>query len=265
MENEEMWRCLELQFSDYADLFGIMRLETKEEALGHKLKDGKSRNSRSSKWCSDDPTWHDEDLGMAVRSWLLIPYIAALDQSHLLAAIDRGRALIPSLREHLDMRRLTPSFLKDWGYFCEAAGALQLVYFSDRDLGRGREAIGGSKNNLLAQRVRFSHYVLRARKEFMTFERARLSVEKLINDIVDGNIVIHPDLFTVHWFERMLNIPSVDPLSVDFKPSSVKRRKRYPLTKSFRILTKKRMEVLVRDASVDVPHLDWDLPEPPAP
>src|SRR5215203_3362655 len=124
---------------------------------------------------------------MQVEAWLLLPYIDALDQEYLHDVLQVGRWLIPTLERHFEAKKLTPEFLRDWGNFCRAAGALQLVDLSDTNLGRLREAQGGRKNNLDAQRRWFAHYCLQLVKDGQSLISAKKSVEGLIQDIVSGN------------------------------------------------------------------------------
>src|SRR5688572_19905230 len=115
------------------------------------------------KWKDNAPQWYDDDLGSAARSWLLIPYIHSMDREHLQEQQEFGRSLIPSLDHYFEHRVLSLEFVRDWGAFCAAAGALRLAYFSEPDPGRSRQAEASREtNNLDNHRRWFAHYYLRA-------------------------------------------------------------------------------------------------------
>jgi hypothetical protein len=243
MSDDDIWRSLEGMYHELRDVLE-MRLETKVEAVGTK-EDGK--------WKDNAPQWYDDDLGSAARSWLLIPYIHSMDREHLQEQQEFGRSLIPSLDHYFEHRVLSLEFVRDWGAFCAAAGALRLAYFSEPDPGRSRQAEASREtNNLDNHRRWFAHYYLRARPMCGSDEAARDVIEKLIVEITNGDRVIGSNT-DLKWFDRFLNHDG----DRDTNPNYDK------LTKEFHEkLTKRKMEELAQQPTEGLPPLDLEITVP---
>lgn len=258
--DEELWKSLARTFDDLRDLFTTFRLETKAEAVGERLASvekvkisGKKFNKKPSKakWTDTAPQWYDESIKMTDRSWLLLPYINAVNQEELQEAVQSGLSRLPLIESKLAARELSVSFMLEWGLFCEAAGALQLVSFSESDVGRAREA-ASNPPLLNEQRVWFAKYFVRAKKQLGNTQSARDALELLINQIIDGKVTGSESL-PAKWFEQFLNLREDRASNPNYGR----------LTKEFRQnLTIKQLEELAGEPDEGLPPLDLKIPTP---
>lgn len=141
LTNSTMWQRMEMRFSELRDIVVRMRLETLEEATGRIV--SPKTKKRPAEWRDTAPRWYDPELGQFVRAWILIPYIDGVDQERLGDILNDARQRVPVLEKYFAARVPSVEFLYEWGLFCEAAGAAQLIYFSSTRPGRTRNAIAG--------------------------------------------------------------------------------------------------------------------------
>jgi hypothetical protein len=251
--DDEWWRSIDHELSEMEDLFTIMRLETRDQAVG-KLRVTSDHNGEPRrKWASGAPSWFDEATNCAVISWFLIPFVAGIDQDEIGAALEHGQSLLPSIHTYVRSRELCPDLMTKWGGLCAAAGVLRLLYGSKTDIGRLREAASGAKNNLEAHRRWFAHYATRAKAEFGTNAAALASVEQLIRLIIDpADRKFRVE--NVQWFEEFFGLGQKDKMKYTGSHDR--------LTKEFRNLSFKAMRQYVDESTVGLPPLDWELPNP---
>lgn len=242
----DVWRLLEWEFSELRDLVANMRLETLEEAIGVTLSAAKAKRI---KWKDAAPRWHDDEVGLEVRAWQLIPFVDGINASHLQTQIGLARSLIPALEEQFATKTLTTTFLLNWGMFCSAAGAVRLLYFSESTPGHRRKGSVGGSESLDHQRRWFSHYFLQAysRKKGMaaTFTRMERFIHAVISGDVEGSAEQPAD-----WFERFLNFDGDQNCNRNFEK----------LTGAFRDLSVAEMKRLAAEDTTGLPPLDWKLP-----
>lgn len=237
MTDESYWRRLQLQFDNLSSLFD-MRLETRDEAVGHEVDDGRGKKV----WVDDAPRWDGQ------RAWLLLPYIDALDQTRLGEQINIGRGLVSSIHEQLQKRDMSPSFLYDWGRFCAAAGLIEFVYFSNTSVGHRRSALAGAKaktDDAEAHQRWFAHYFLKHYKRGHR-KGAERAVVRLISAIIDDEIAV-PAGWDVKWFEGYLVAPKYTTLRPAFDEHS---------------LSVLRMKELAAMGAEGIPPIDLEIPDP---
>ena len=260
---EAEWKELEWRFSELRDVVENCRLETREEAVGVQIPGGGKRKHK--KWKPTTSEWHDEEIGFPVRAWNLVPYIDALDQTMLHDRLEAARRLIPELRGHFAERKMTLSFLRAWGLFCEYAGAINLVYLSEPNVGHARSAVGGARDNLDRHRVWFAHYYLRSFEQHRNNERARYDVQRLVNAKLHELKKANEDAELAEWLERFLTPKAEDEKVSDPEDEKVPdpEDEERPLTREFqRELSKAKMQVLVNEPTEGLPPLNWDFPFP---
>ncbi|MEZ0018027.1 hypothetical protein [Sinorhizobium fredii] len=236
------WARLEIVFGSLSILFD-MRFETETEAVGNEA----LNEAGERKWVSVAPQWD------GVRSWLLLPYIHALEQQRLQEQFEVGRKLMPKIREHLEKRKVSPEFLDDWGRFRAAAGVLEFLYWSNTSIGHQRSAYAGGrrrKETSEAHKRWFSHYFLRKYKRGRR-PQAEEAVTRLINAIVDGNIKLTAE-HDVKWFEEFLQLddrrsPDYSTLREAYKEDDL------PI---------KHMKTLVAKGAEGIPPVDIEFPDP---
>ncbi|TGV08751.1 hypothetical protein EN816_32320 [Mesorhizobium sp. M8A.F.Ca.ET.173.01.1.1] len=236
MSDESLWRRMQLRFDAYSSLFD-MRLETETEAVGHE-----ETSDNKKVWISDAPRWDGH------RAWLLLPYIDALDQARLQEQIDIGRALVQSIRQRLHKRELSPSFLRDWGQFCAAAGLVEFVYFSKTSNGHRRSALGGGRARIdgaEAHQRWFAHYFLQQYRRGRRKE-AEKAFERLVNAIIEDRIAV-PAGWDVKWFEGYLTAPNYTELKPAFDEHS---------------LSVRHMRELAAIGIAGIPPVDLEIPDP---
>jgi hypothetical protein len=238
-----LWSRLELRFQESRDFFD-MRLETRAEAVG---KREKRPGSKKLEWQNTAPRWEDQ------KAWMLLPYIDALDQQRLQTLLVEGRKLVPTVSEHFEKRELSPRFLHDWGQFCAIAGALELVYSSETDVGHLRSAIAGGAaktEDTEAHQRWFSHYFL---KRYRRGERpaAEKAVVRLVNAIVDGDIEL-PAGYDVGWFEDFLILDRARGVEyASLRPAYGEHS-----------LSVGRMKELIKAGTTGIPPIDLEIPDP---
>lgn len=249
LSDESHWRRLSEALDLYSDWFR-MRLETKEEAVGQRVPGiGKGNPA----WESTSPQWYDDEIGMDVRAWNLLPYIDGLDQVKLNQLLSDGRSMIPSLSERIAARELTVGLMRDWGRFCALAGVLRSLDEHQSDVGHARSAEAGGKAVASeAHRRWFAHYFVRAYQRGQR-EIAEEKVERLIQDIIDNKLSVGQDYSTL-WFHRFLYINN-------FKPSNIKFRKLRDAYKEHE-LSVKEMRRLVLKGTEGLPPVDLQFPDP---
>jgi hypothetical protein len=241
---EETWEALEFRFSELRDLVENARLENKDEAIGKRDNAG---------WRDTAPRWFDIETGISTRAWLLVPYVEGVDPAELQARVTWAKELIPPLEAQFARRILTPQFLRDWGNFCAATGAVELCYFSQTQAGRARSAqASGAAVSLDDHKRWFAHYFLRVFEGRGKRASAEAKVEALINAIIDGRIYV-PDDWEVRWFERFLrlDIPPTDPEYAKLADAFRENK-----------LSVRYMTDLVKTGQEGIPPLDLDFPTP---
>lgn len=208
LSEEYMWTAMESIFANLRVFAEDYRLETFDEALGKQTK--KKSRSGGRLWRDGAPEWFDEDLNVYVKSWLLIPFVAAIDdkeRSKMKEIIDNARHLIPELEELFRRRELTARFLFCWGGFCAAMGAVELIALGETSIGHYRSAQAGgegSKKKNDDYRIWYAKYFIKHYKKRGDYKFVSSRIEKLVNDIVDGKYG-NIDGFDVKWFEGFLD------------------------------------------------------------
>lgn len=238
----DMWSELEFDLSEIRDLLN-MRLETKQEAVGVRVSTANRRTGKKAVWRDTTARWADPDIGMSVRAWNVLPYIDAIKQAELQEQIELGKRLVPTIDKCLAAREFSSELLRTWGLLNRVAGAVYLVYRSQSDVGRQREA----SENLDAHRRWFAHYYRKispARKR----EDALEIMESFINSVVRRL----PDGEQRQWFDQFLS---------DKASESLDNARR--LTKAFRgKLSAKEIAKLDSEPLNSVPQFALGLPPP---
>jgi len=238
----DIWSKIEFDLTEFRDLFH-MRLETREEAVGVRVSAGNPNTGKKTEWRDTAPRWEDAEHGKSVRPWLLIPYIDAINQAELQVRLESGRQLLASVEQRVAGRVLTAELLHEWGMLNRWAGAIQLIFHAQSDVGRLRE---GSEN-LDKHKKWFAHYFLRIYKHGNN-EDARDKMERFINQ----NFRRPPDGTNKDWFSRFLSAEPSERWGDGFAR----------LTKAFRELSAAEMRRLVKQSTNDLPSLDLDFPPP---
>jgi len=114
LADEDYWKRIETQFSELNDIVQIRLFETREQAIGEKVKRG-----NETEWRDTAPEWHDDKLGFEVRAWDIIPYIGGIETDHLFNMSEAARKWAPELTELIERRELSIRFLWLWGAFCQ--------------------------------------------------------------------------------------------------------------------------------------------------
>ncbi len=234
----DIWSKIEFDLSEFRDLFQ-MRLETLEEAKGQKVhsKGGKKE------WRDCVPHWEDEEHGTAIRAWLLIPHVDAVDRESIEERLEVGRELVASVEQHISARVMSPELLHDWGKLNRWAGALQLVHQMKPD---ARQLRAGSKN-LEAHKRWFAYHFLKLHQRKKR-DDALDKMEELINSIVAEL----PDGQALQWFSEFLSTEMSDCLE------NARR-----LTKAFRKdLSAAQMKKLNKQPLDEVPEFALHYPVP---
>src|SRR5262249_3512248 len=133
----ECWAAMRKKFGELRDTLETMRLETFEQA--------RDRTS---------PEWYDDEIGLRVRAWLLIPYNPAVNWERVEDALRYARSLIPALERLFEEQRATMEFASTWGQFCFASGQIELLAVSnpgDSEV-RRKERLKGAKSTRFQQR-----------------------------------------------------------------------------------------------------------------
>ncbi len=234
----DIWSKIEFDLSEFRDLFQ-MRLETLEEAKGRKI----GLKSGNKVWRDSAPLWEDEEHGKAIRAWLLIPHVDAVDRKDIEERLKAGQRLIASVEQGITEREMSPELLHDWGQLNRLAGALQLVYQMKPD---ARQLRAGSKN-LEAHKRWFAYHFLRIQQRKKR-DDVLDKMEELINSIV-GEL---PDGQEKQWFSEFLSPEMSDTLE------NARR-----LTKAFRMdLSISKMKELNEPPLEDVPEFALQYPAP---
>jgi len=172
----EVWAAIEQDFVLLCDVVQATAFETREEAIGARTSEG---------WRDTAPSWHDDDLGLEVRAWQLIPYIDGIDHDALRRDWVVARKLIPSLQQSITDRSMTPQFIRDWGTFCVAAGAVDLVYGSEpSDVSHLRRAKSKSDGHDNSRQRWYAAYALRWYRCLGIRDAADAAFERLLNRLV---------------------------------------------------------------------------------
>ena len=178
------WIRLDHEFDEMREFLLNLHLETKDEAIGQKIN---SKNAKDKRWVDTAPRAFDDEVGMDVRRWFMIPYIDALDQDALKECISNGRALLKRMEAALKSRQLDYHFLRLWGDLDSILGGLRLIYFSEPNIGHARSSQEGGKGSAKRKRW-FAHYLLRAYSGRGSRVNTTLRVERLVNYLIDGHI-----------------------------------------------------------------------------
>jgi hypothetical protein len=205
----DIWSKLEFDLSEFRDLFHMLH-ETRKEAKGQKI----SSHGKKAEWRDTAPRWEDDDNGQAIRPWLMISHVDAVDHEAIHERLEAGKRLIDSVQQRIAARELSSELLHEWGLLNRWAGALQLVYQMEPDARQFR----AGDDNLDAQKRWFAHYYLRIQPRLRR-EDALERMEEFVNTIVNGL----PEGPERQWFSKFLG-----PLASDSLENS--RR----LTKAFR-------------------------------
>lgn len=235
----DIWSKLEFDLSEFRELFHMLH-ETKEEAKGQKV----SPRGKKSEWRDAAPHWEDDEHGEAIRPWLMIPHVDAVDHEAIRERLEAGKRLFASAQKRIAARELSLELLHEWGLLNRWAGALQLVYQMEPD---ARQLRAGDKTSIDAQRRWFARYYLaiqpRPRRE------AALEVmEQFINSVVSGL----PDGPERQWFSKFLSTKESDSLESSYR-----------LTKAFReTLSVSQMEQLDEQPLDAVPEFALHYPTP---
>ncbi|MDX0908920.1 hypothetical protein GOE02_06065 [Sinorhizobium medicae] len=197
---EGYWARIEMVFDSLTILLD-MKFETVEQAVGKEI----PKETGGKRWVPTAPRWD------GVRSWLLLPYIDALDQDRLGEQFEIARELAPLVREHIAKREISPEFLDHWGRFRAACGLLEFIYHSKTSIGHRRSAHAGGQVKIQFREDHqrwFAHYFLRKYQRGRRPE-AEQAVTMLINAIVDGKVDAGPD-HNVEWYEHFLNLDDTE-------------------------------------------------------
>lgn len=236
------WSRIEMMFGSLSILFD-MEFETEQQAVGEKVRTKTGKRE----WLSNEPRWD------GVRSWLLLPYIHALDERRLREQFEIGRTLAPKIREHIVKRELSLEFLDEWGRFRAASGLLEFLYESKTSIGHQRSAYAGgeAKREISEEHQRwFAYYFLRKYKRGQRPE-AEAAVVAFINAIVEGGIDAgsHHD---VKWFEQFLHLD--DAHSANYLTLREAYKENH--------LSVKLMKELVARGPEGIPPVDLEFPDP---
>lgn len=222
----DIWSAIEYQLSDIRELL-FMRLETEEEAVGKEVSPDKQKPGKKKRiWRSTTPHWLDDEIGLSVKAWLIIPYVDGLDQEALKEYQEAGRNLLHLVEKDIEDRNLTTELLSRWGALNMYAGALQIVHFSDTTIGHKRSALAGGEariDNTEAHQRWFAHYFLR-NYERGKRKQAEESVERLINAIIADEISV-PEGWDVKWFESYLMPEKFEKLRPAFREHALSVRR----------------------------------------
>lgn len=248
----DVWSKLEFDLSEFHNLFHMFQ-ETEQEAIGKRISPANRKIGKKAKWAKTSPAWEDEEHGKLAYSWLMIPYVDALDQESLRERLEAGKRLLASVERRVAARELTPELLHEWGLLNRWAGALQLVYFSEGSAGRKRTALAGGNAVSEASEAHkrwYAYYFLRIYKRAQ-WKQTERAIERLINAIVDGKIPM-PVGYDVKWFEAILQVDK--PKSPDYlrvKPAFRRREFSTPT-----------MKTLVAAGIEGIPPVDLEIPDP---
>lgn len=205
----DIWSKLEFDLSEFRDLFHMLH-ETKQEAKGQKI----SLGDKKEDWLDTAPRWEDAEHGEALRPWLMLSHVDAIDHDAVRERLEAGRRLLVSVEQRMAARKLTPELLHEWGLLNRWAGALQLVYQMEPD---ARQLRAGDYN-LDAHKRWFAHYYLTIQPRPKR-DDALEAMEDFVNTIVKGL----PDGPERQWFLKFLG-----PVESDSLENS------HRLTKAFR-------------------------------
>lgn len=191
--HEVLWRKLRQDFEELRDLIETARIESREEAIDRTY-----------------PEWFDPELGVTVRSWLLIPHRKSNDAGLVKRQFEFARSLIPELERLFERQELTVGFLRDWGAFCSAASFIEAIYLSDGDdLGPERAGQAGAKAvSKDTQRRWVAHLLHQLLSEKMTRTIAEERIATHIRTLVAADNF--PAGFDRKWFEAILDKTKYD-------------------------------------------------------
>lgn len=194
----DIWSKLEFDLSEFRDLFHMMH-ETKQEAKSRKAPLGNGKEE----WRDTAPRWEDEEYGEAVRPWLMIPHVDAVDPEAISERLEAGKRLLISVEQRTAAKELSPELLHEWGLLNRGAGALQLVYQMEPD---ARQLRAGDEN-LDVHRRWFAHYYLMIQPRLKRDDALEM-MEKFVNSIVKSL----SDDSERQWFSKFLGPVESDSL-----------------------------------------------------
>ena len=209
ISDEDYWESIEFALSEIRDLLN-MRFETKIEAIGKPVLP--PEKDKAAKWKSAPPIWNDPEAGGPVRAWNLLSYVDALDQIDVLERFEVAASLLASVERRISARELSPSFLHEWGLLNRYAGAIDLIYHSETDVGRLRQALAGRDTSEIVtdEHLRwysFCFLYAEAEKIRLSENSKRKFVEDdviwRIQRIIDGELEL-PSGYNVEWFRCFL-------------------------------------------------------------
>lgn len=205
ISDEDYWESIEFALSEIRDLLN-MRFETRIEAIGKPVLP--PEKDKAAKWKSAPPIWNDPEVRGPVRAWNLLPYVDALDQIDVLERFEVAASLLASVERRISARELSPSFLHEWGLLNRYAGAIDLIYHSETDVGRLRQALAGRDASEIVtdEHLRwysFCYLHAEAEKRRIKESSKRVFVEdavvERIQGIIDGEFELPPS-YDVEWF-----------------------------------------------------------------
>jgi hypothetical protein len=166
------------------DLFRML-IESKIDAVGHRITPGNKKTGKKAKWRDNSPRWVDDEHGQPVRAWLMIPYIDAINQELLEDYQQTRKRLVKFVERQIAAREFTPELFHEWGLLCRCAGALEIVYQSRPDAGRLR----GSTDHIHEQKRYFAHRFLsdfKKMKRADALEKAEEDINRRYNELGPG-------------------------------------------------------------------------------
>lgn len=211
ISDEDYWESIEFALSEISDLLD-MRFETRIEAIGKQVLPADAKAGKTAKSKGTTPTWDDPEAGGPVKAWNLLPYVDALDQIDVYERFEIAASLLTSVERRISARELSPSFLHEWGLLNRYAGAIDLIYHSETDVGRLRQALAGGKasEKVWEEHLRWYSFCFlhteaenRRLRESGKREFVEDAVVERIQGIIDGEFEL-PSGYNVEWFRCFL-------------------------------------------------------------
>lgn len=236
----DIWSKLKFDLAECRTIFQ-MRLETKGEAIGKRRATTTASTNKAQKWIDTAPRWVDEAHGQSVRPWLMIPFVDAIDQEELADRLEAGKRLLASIELRVEARELTPELVKDWGLLNRWAGALELIYHTQPNVGRLREGA----EHLDDHKRWFAHNFLRI------YKRGRLDAAFDEIELFVNTALSQPEY--KDWFSRFLSDTASDRWED-------KRRLTNAFRKDLSVAEMRRLQAT--PLSNDIPNIHLNLPHP---
>lgn len=166
-------------------------------------------------------------------------------------------AICCRVRDGIKKRELTVEFLSDWGAYCAAAGAIELIWMANRDdvsRHRSKEAVV----QRIDERERWcAHYIKRAMDAGLARKEADRAFEELLNHLRTakrGELTDQERLFVREhrdWMDGFLVVVPGKPVEAA------------PLRPRFaqKVLSRSRIDALVKERTDDLPNLTLKFPD----